>query len=154
MALIQWSGAMSVGLKELDEDHKQLIKVINQLAENVERARPDVVRQCLMTLRRYAEFHFAREESVMTACDFPGIDVQRNEHGEFIARIREATAQFDEDPEQASKGVGGELLVFLKEWLSHHILIEDMAYRPFVEHSAEAQEAARSFQAAEVWWSR
>jgi hemerythrin-like metal-binding protein len=154
MALIQWTAKMSVGLEELDEDHKLLIKVINQLDENARDAgRQEVVRQCLMALRRYAEHHFGREEKVLSACDFPGIEVQKDEHRRFIERIRAATANFDEDPQAATKLVNEELLDFLGNWLNHHILIEDMAYRPFVEKSAAAKEAARRFRAVEVSWS-
>jgi hypothetical protein len=29
-----------------------------------------------------------------------------------------------------------------------------MAYRPHVEHNPAAREAAKSFKATEVWWSR
>ena len=155
MTLIQWTPAMSVGMAELDDDHKQLIQVINQLAESAgDRTRSAIVRQCLMALRRYAERHFAREEKVLTVCDFPGLDVQRSEHGDFIERLRKVTEHFDAEPEGAASVVNEELLSFLKSWWNHHILIEDMAYRPFVENSAEAKKAAKNFQATEIWWSR
>jgi len=154
MPPIQWTPAMSVGMQELDDDHKVLIDVINRLETNAaEGAQPEVARSSLMSLRRYAEFHFAREEKVMTACEFPGIGVQKSEHHDFIERIREVTGRFDTDPESAAQVVNKELLDYLKSWLSHHILIEDMAYRPFVERSAAAKQAAKSFRAAEVWWS-
>lgn len=155
MTLISWSSEMSVGMTELDDDHRQLIQVINRLADNAgDQARSEVVRQCLMALRRYAERHFAREEKVLVACEFPGIDVQRSEHRDFIERVRTVTAGFDAEPEGDVGVVSEELLNFLKNWLNHHILIEDMAYRPFVENSAEAKQAAKQFQATEVWWSR
>ena len=155
MTLIQWTPAMSVGMTELDDDHKQLINVINHLAESAgDQSRAAVVRQCLMALRRYAERHFAREEKVLTVCDFPGLDVQRSEHRDFIDRVRKVTQQFDAEPEGAASVVGDELLNFVKNWLYHHILIEDMAYRPFVENNAEAKLAAKNFQATEIWWSR
>ena len=154
MPPIQWTTAMSVGLQELDDDHKVLIDVINRLETNTEAgAQPEVARSCLMSLRRYAEFHFAREEKVMTACNFPGIGVQKSEHHDFIERIRDETQRFDADPEASAQVVNQELLDYLKSWLSHHILIEDMAYRPYVERSAAAKQAARSFKASEVWWS-
>lgn len=155
MAVIQWTEAMSVGLTELDEDHKLLIKVINQLEANAkDDARHDVVRQCLMELQRYAEFHFAREERVMTACKFPGIGVQKDEHRDFIDRVRDAMARFDSDSDAFASVINDELFSYLKEWLSHHILIEDMAYRPFVERNAAAKEAAKTFRAAEISWRR
>ena len=49
MPLMQWTPAMSVGLDELDNDHKVLIKVINDLDANAgNESRRDVVRQCLI----------------------------------------------------------------------------------------------------------
>ncbi len=155
MPLMQWTPAMSVGMDELDNDHKVLIKVINELAANAEsEARRDVVRQCLISLRRYAEFHFAREEKVMSACNYPQLDIHKGEHRDFVKRIQDVTARFDAGPEDASGVVNRELLEFLKGWLNHHILIEDMAYRTLVERSAEAKQAAKTFKAAEVWWSQ
>jgi hemerythrin len=152
---MQWTQDMSVGLTELDDDHKVLIKVINDLAANADdAARRDVVRQCLLSLRRYAEFHFAREEKVMSACKYPGLESHKGEHRDFVKRIQEITAQFDEDPEGTIQTVNEALLGFLKDWLSHHILVEDMAYRPQVERSAEAKQAAKAFKASEVWWSQ
>ena len=34
MAFMQWAPEMSVGLNQLDEDHRYLIKIINDLANN------------------------------------------------------------------------------------------------------------------------
>ena len=155
MPLMQWTPAMSVGMEELDNDHKVLIKVINDLDANADsNSRREVVRQCLISLRRYAEFHFAREEKAMSACGYPQLDGHKGEHRDFVKRIQDVTARFDAGTEDAAGIVNRELLDFLKDWLNHHILIEDMAYRPHVEHSAEAKQAAKSFKAAEVWWSQ
>ena len=155
MSLMQWTPAMSVGMDELDNDHKVLIKVINDLADNADNeSRRDVVRQCLVSLRRYAEFHFAREEKAMSACGYPQLEIHKGEHRDFVKRIQDVTARFDAGPEDAAGIVNNELLEFLKGWLNHHILIEDMADRPLMEHSAEAKHAATTFKAAEVWWSQ
>lgn len=155
MPAMQWTEKMSVGLKELDDDHKQIIKAINQLEANAgKEARGQVVRQCLLGLRRYAEFHFAREEKVLGVTDFPGLEVQKSEHRDFIEKIRGVSQRFDEDPEDTCAFINDELLTFLRDWLTHHILIEDMAYKPFVERNADASAAARGFKAAEVWWSQ
>ncbi len=155
MPAMQWTEKMSVGLKELDDDHKQIIKAINQLEANAgDESRGQVVRQCLLGLRRYAEFHFAREEKVLGVTTFPGLEVQQSEHRDFIDRIRAVSQRFDEDPDGTCAYINGELLTFLRDWLTHHILIEDMAYKPFVEKNADARAAARGFKAAEVWWSQ
>lgn len=155
MPLIEWTDDMSVGLTELDDDHKLIIEAINQLDANANDAtRKNVVRQCLMRLRRYAEYHFAREETVMAACAFPAIEAQKNEHRDFVKCVQEATQRFDAKPAASAEIISQELLGFLRDWLRHHILIEDMAYRPYVEHSGAAKRVARSFKATEIWWSQ
>jgi len=73
MPLLEWTEDMSVGVPELDVDHKGLIVVVNRLEASVnDPERRNVVRQCLYALLRYAEIHFKREERVMAACELPG----------------------------------------------------------------------------------
>ena len=145
---------MSVGVPELDADHKGLIEVINQLAANVKDPnRGDVVRQCLFSLLRYAETHFKREERVMIACDFPGLEHHKGEHQDFADEIRSLACRFDNEPDETVIIVKEQLLNFLQDWFYHHVLIEDMAYRPYAKRKA-AREAAKSFRAAEIWWKR
>ncbi len=130
---------------------KELIKVINQLGENSEAAaRGTAIRQCLFALLRYAEYHFAREEKVLAACHYPEIRKHKLEHRDFVARVNQMHRRFDDTPDDAAAVVNDELLGFLRDWLNHHILIEDMAYRAHAEHSPAAREAARSFKATEV----
>ncbi len=62
--------------------------------------------------------------------------------------------RFDDNPDDAAAVVNDALLGFLRDWLNHHILIEDMAYHAHAERGPAAREAARSFKATEVWWSR
>ena len=155
MAVMQWTEKMSVGVPELDADHKELIKVINQLgASSGDDARSGAVRQCLFALLRYAEYHFAREEKVLAACHYPEAREHKLEHRDFVARVNDMHRRFDDDLDDAAAVVNDELLDFLRDWLNHHILIEDMAYRRHAETNPAAREAARSFKASEVWWSR
>ncbi len=155
MTVMRWTEKMSVGVPELDADHKELIKVINQLEENSgAAARGTAIRQCLFALLRYAEYHFAREEKVLAACHYPGVRKQKLEHRDFVARMNRMHHRFDDNPDNAAAVVNDKLLGFLRDWLNHHILIEDMAYRAHAERNPAAREAARSFKATEVWWSR
>jgi hemerythrin len=154
MTFMRWTEKMSVGVQEIDDDHKELIRIINRLAADADaEERRNAVRQSLIALHRYAEFHFAREEKVMAACGYPGQEEHKKEHRYFVDQIGELTQRFDQGPEQAARVVNEALLTFLQDWLSHHILIEDMAYRPYAEGSPEAREAAKSFKAVEMWWS-
>jgi len=154
VSLMTWSAAMSVGLPELDEDHRVLIRIINQLADNATAEDPvAVLRQCLYSLLRYAEFHFAREEKVMTACDYPALSHHKEEHRAFTGHMQSLAKALDEDEAPPAEVVDEDLLHYLKDWLNHHILIEDMSYRKLVESNGLAREAARSFRASEIWWT-
>ena len=154
MSLMRWTPAMSVGLKELDDDHKMLIRIINQLADiRGQSGREGALRRCVFALMRYAEFHFAREEQVMAACGFPELEAHKAEHVLFVERMRQVAQALD-DVDVDKSPIDVELLEYLKGWLNHHILIVDMSYRPLVEGKPEATAAAKGFKAAEVWWSQ
>lgn len=144
MAYMQWTEAMSVGLPELDDDHRVLIAVINRLAADTEKgAAADVVGRSLVSLTRYAEYHFEREQRVMAACGFPDLDSHIEEHREFVGWVREAERRFDTTPADTAAELHGEVLAFLRNWLNHHILLQDMAYRSYVQDAmAEARRAA------------
>ena len=155
MAPIAWTEAMSVGVPELDEDHKGLIRVINQLQQSASGGGDeDVVRQCLVALRRYAEVHFGREERVMSVCAFPALAHHQQEHRAFVEMMRREGKEFEEKPGERMAFVTKELVDYLMRWLTHHIMIEDMAYRSFTDHKlTEARAAARSFRPSEVSYS-
>lgn len=154
MALMTWTTAMSVGVPELDADHRTLIRIINQLAESSEGDDAAAsMRQCLYALLRYAEFHFAREEKVLTACHYPGMDHHKGQHREFTDHMQDLAKRLDEEDLPAAEVINEELLVYLKDWLNHHILIEDMSYRKLAESNPSALRAAKEFRASEIWWT-
>lgn len=154
MTLMTWTTAMSVGLPELDEDHRVLIRIINQLAESEKNEdHVSVLRQSIYSLLRYAEFHFAREEKVLSNCEFPGMTHHKGEHRAFTDHMRELAAALDGDELPAAEVVNQDLLTYLKDWLNHHILIEDMSYRKLVEANPAARQAAKTFRASEIWWT-
>ena len=111
MAYMEWTIAMSVGLPELDDDHKTLVRVINQLAENAgQEGRSGALRQCIFALMRYAEFHFAREEQVMKACGFPELPEHKLEHADFTKQIQSLAERFEADAEAVAGEVNEQLL--------------------------------------------
>jgi hemerythrin len=117
MAFYEWTETMSVGVDLFDSDHKALIGLINRLHESLEGDEPAPLGEIFDTLIAYAELHFAREEKGFRE-RYPG----------------------GSDPART-----GELLDYLKLWLNHHILIQDMAYKPYAAGDREVERVARSF---------
>lgn len=154
MRLMKWTPAMSVGVPELDADHRVLMKIIDELALNSENpACTKDLRRCLHALLHYAEFHFGREETVMVACGFPAFDHHKEEHQAFTRLMQDLALHFDDEVAPATRIVNDELQEYLKDWWNHHILIQDMAYRVYAECNPEARAAAKIFGGSDIWWT-
>lgn len=140
MAGFHWSDAMSVGIPALDSDHRCLVRIINLLAEGDHGAESRTTLETVLeTVTIYARYHFAREERLLEACGFPAADVHRAEHEEFSRFVEQLRARF---AGRAGRKVAGELLEFLGGWLRHHILIQDMAYKPYVRAMNQPERVA------------
>ena len=143
MVFFKWSEVMSVGVPLLDGDHKCLIRLTNRLRENLQDgAGPDVLDEIFDGLIACIEFHFAREEKVMDACGFPDAKVCQAEHANFTQHIYELR---DCHVPGAGPVVTDELLHYLKNWLNHHILIRNMACKPYLKHNPVSNEVALAF---------
>jgi len=142
MPFYRWSESMSVGVALLDSDHKALIDTIDRLHFAVEAGEaPEILDQIFDALVAYVEHHFAREEAVLAACAYPGAAAHKAEHLKFAQDMRYTRDRYFRGEEAA---IGRELLDYLKNWLSQHILVEDMAYRPYAEGKSQAEQAAEA----------
>ena len=143
MPFFNWSQDMSVGVELIDSDHQALIGLINELHDAVEgQDNPSLPGDTFDRLIEYVERHFAREEAVMQACDYPNTRPHRVQHDRFTHEMRNLRARYvGDDATEAAE----ELLDFLKTWLRRHILVEDMAYRSYVEGNEEAIDVADNF---------
>ena len=130
MPYVKWTESMSVGVPILDSDHRALFRIVNQLHDHLESGAEDEVLDAIFdNLIAYIEFHFAREEKVMQACGFPALGPHLEEHGDFTRIVHELRERYAGAHDPA---LTQELLEFLKDWLNVHILIQDMAYKPYV----------------------
>lgn len=144
MSYYQFSEVLETGVPLIDADHRALIELINGLHDSLEAGAPAADLDDLFEkLMRYAAFHFDREEKMLKVCAYPDYDTHHQEHVNFADYIEEAMRRRAStgDPELAS-----ELLGFLKDWLNHHILILDMAYKPYIRDNRLAGRVAEAFE--------
>jgi len=131
MPHLVWTDRMSVGVDGLDSDHKELMRLINRLQDALDGGEGRAILDRVFdSLAVYTETHFAREEQVMEACSYPAIAEHRREHQNFLLNMR-----YIRDRYFQGEGVeaGYDLLDQLREWWSHHILLQDMDYKSSVE---------------------
>jgi hemerythrin-like metal-binding protein len=123
---LTWKDSYSVGVQALDDDHKRLLHLINNLytAANY---RTDMAfeRQALNEVIDYTKTHFAREEELMRANEYPDFEPHKRQHEAMIAKVNELMARYEQDRD----GTVEELLKYLREWLIQHILGTDQGYR-------------------------
>lgn len=134
MAFFEWSPALSVGLDSVDRQHKLLIGYINELGEAVDRGRsPATLKQVLERLHNYTRVHFAYEEAMFKVYRYEAADDHGHAHHAFVRMIEDCERRHA----AGEDNVGADLLRYLKNWLSDHILVEDKAYaKVLVERGA------------------
>lgn len=72
---IVWSDELSVGIEEIDEQHKVLVNLINRMHNAIaEKHGSEVVSGILAELVDYTKIHFAVEESLLRILGYPGYE--------------------------------------------------------------------------------
>jgi hemerythrin len=129
--LLMWTGNLSVGVPEFDDDHKRLIRMVNEMHGLIQDANlkgkidAEEIEIALHRLQNYFQYHCLREEKAMELAGFKGLDEHRREHTQFMAKIKEMALRFggSTDPKNAT-----EIVDFLHDWLITHVHETDMKY--------------------------
>ncbi len=117
---------MSVGIDVIDNEHKMLIDMVARLSDAIDNNDADeVVLEIFERLELYVKEHFSREEALMAAFNYARLVPHRKQHQKFIEKISEFKVTLQEN---YSIAVAEEVNLFLFNWLTNHILIEDMRF--------------------------
>ena len=84
MEKIIWNERFSVGVRKIDEQHKELIKMINKLIETKDtKVDSETISDILTKMTKYADYHFQTEEQYMIEYDYPDYSSHKEQHIEF-----------------------------------------------------------------------
>ncbi len=122
-SFFEWTDDLSMGIPEIDEQHKILIDLINQLYEEimVKHSDIEVIDEVLHELVEYTNVHFNAEEKIFHAFGYKDVKIHSQYHSELKKKLKEIQAKSKENKMVDNN----ELLMFLKNWLQHHIAVED-----------------------------
>ncbi len=127
--LVEWSKELSVGIEEIDSQHKVLVDLLNELHRAIiERHGSETAHRILLQLLEYTRIHFAVEESLMRILGYPEYEEHKHHHELLLDEVR----MLSEKLHDGKKSISFELLHFLKMWLTKHIMEEDKLYAPFL----------------------
>lgn len=118
----EWLDSFTVGIPAVDEDHKMLVGLVNRVVTAIgDHHGRDVLNDTFNRLLEYTAYHFDREEQVMQRSAFPGLEAHRAMHDQLIRQVlRYLRLHRRNELEPVELGE------FLIDWLTTHILHEDM----------------------------
>lgn len=124
VAKIVWDSSFETGIAEIDAQHQQLVRIINDLANGIGHASRETLAQIVEQLKDYAKYHFQFEEKLMDTHNYHEAKQHQTEHLEFTDQI----LLFDLDVILSSDGLAWDMFHYLKGWLTNHILQTDMRF--------------------------
>jgi hemerythrin-like metal-binding protein len=138
---ISWNDGMSVGIPEIDEDHKRFILLINELNRSItDRKEPAEIKERLQFIIDDAEQHFAHEEMLFKEWRYPDIDRHASQHAQALKELKEIKVNFIPyglDSAWIDAGLK------IKGILINHIIKEDMKYAEFYRNSREVDTSGK-----------
>jgi hemerythrin-like metal-binding protein len=133
VVFVQWESKYALGVKSIDEQHKHLFDLTNELYEKCHLGESAVHDQFIKTLHlmvKYVIEHFSAEEKIMEQIGYPRIAEQKEQHAGFTRKIIEESKKF----ESGTYGVPQELVHFLRDWIISHIAVFDQVLADYIHH--------------------
>jgi hemerythrin len=123
--LFPWKEAYSVRIPQIDAQHKQLIRLINDLHAAMLQGKGAASLDRIMgELVRYTESHFAFEEAMLQQRGYKDLASHKLEHQSLAKQVGELHSKV----RAGTLAMSGDVLQFLKQWLANHILSRDQQY--------------------------
>lgn len=125
MALITWGPKYETGLNIIDEQHRGLVDLINELNEALVGERGmEIMSRIFDELFNYIHVHFHDEENLMKLHEYEDFSEHSRQHDIFTSQMD----MFREAFQDGSKVVSSEVLEYLRSWLLTHITSTDRGY--------------------------
>jgi hemerythrin-like metal-binding protein len=119
-----WAVDLDVGVKEIDDQHKVLVDMLNALSATIDTGRAQgSAPELTARMRAYAQEHFRFEEALMARTGYPDRNSHMLEHDAFIKNL------LDQETELGAHGqeFAVEIREFVWQWLINHIAKTDKA---------------------------
>ncbi|MDR3147074.1 MAG: bacteriohemerythrin [Treponema sp.] len=128
---VEWDDKYSVGIPLIDEQHKELIRLTNELYQGClagDAAAHDFFFNAIHKAMDYVKYHFSAEEKLLTNMKYPHLAEHKKQHEDFVRKMVEDVKSF----QGGKKFVPNNFVRFLKEWILSHIAIADTQYATYL----------------------
>lgn len=129
MALVNWSDEYSVHVVEIDDQHKKLVGIVNELHDAMIQGKAkSVLSNVLSELIDYTLYHFSTEEKFFDKYDYPEAAVHIEQHQNLVEQVADLQKKY----ESGEKVLTIDVMNFLRDWLHDHIIGSDKKFGPFL----------------------
>jgi len=127
LQLCRFTEDFDVMSTQMNDDHKRIFAYINTVHQRVkEKSDPATLLPTLKELGEFTRHHFQREEEAMQAANYQNLPQQRTAHEKLLGKVAQIIADLDKGADVDML----EVMTFLKDWLTTHILVMDKEYGP------------------------
>jgi hemerythrin len=142
MTKVAWDDSLSVGVEEIDEQHKTFLKLVNRLQAMYERdAARDLTFRLLLELVKYWEYHFISEENLMLFTKCPLLERHQHQHQKLLQTLGERTTACEAGHERIDS-----IVDFLTKWFIVHTKEEDKLVGQYINKLARDRGAQDKIQ--------
>jgi hemerythrin len=131
---MEWTQTLSVGVEEIDNQHKELIDRVNKFYAAMKTIeKKDEILKIIQFLEDYVIIHFRDEEALQVKYNFPSYIEHRKIHNAFIADIKRIKKDIEDNGITAATGlvIGSTL----SNWLINHISKMDKALGEYIRNN-------------------
>jgi hemerythrin len=130
---VEWSDTYLLGIPEIDNQHKKLIAIANELYEVItgdQESYKANMAKALKKLVDYTVYHFSHEEGFMRDHGYAGVDVHKTAHDGFINEVNHQVKQLEG---AESRSDGKKFYSYMVNWILTHIARADKVWAAFVK---------------------
>lgn len=130
MALFTWSDKFIIGIKEIDQQHKQIVDLINTLSDSRGADEHDKsLHNIINDLISYTKKHLSYEENLLKEHNYPDFTSHKLEHDRLVSQAIDLQKKYI----LGNTNLYTDLAILLNDWLAEHILVIDKKYVPFLK---------------------
>jgi len=129
--IVTWDPKYSVGIKIIDEQHRELVSLTNQLHKactSGETSIADEFKDIMQQMVEYVRMHFSTENVLLESVGFPDYPEHKKLHETLVKDILTAVKEF----EGGNRLAPNHFVRTLKEWIFGHIAFFDQAYAHYI----------------------
>ena len=127
---IRWNDALSVGVAEIDEEHRRFIARVDELNQAIMECKDKpTVERLLDLILMEAAHHFWHEQRLLVEWKYPDRAVHAAKHAHLVEQFECVMQEFEQADVSFTWALKG---LYIKQLLIDHLLKEDMKYRDFL----------------------